>query len=266
MYQWAKQKVVIEKPQSKKVAVLTPLTQVALIDGDLYDFSSPIQMKPDEGYAIPIALAMDLATRLGLGMIREEREPERADKSLVQPLTMIVIDPGHGGSDLGTGQGGLREKDIALIYALALKDSIQAEIPDLKVKLTREDDRFVSLADRARLANNVNGGLFLSIHVNHAADSAIAGAETFILSPEATDNESKKTALAENKDWIKNIRTKGMPDSQGLRKIFVDLEQQRFIQQSAVFASYVQQELARIDHGKAVKNRGVKQADRKSVV
>lgn len=265
VYNWDKHRAVISHSVGKAVhtAILSHLTSIAVIEGEVFDFQPEILALPGQGYAIPIVLAQKLAVGLSLGQVFEKSV--RQEVSIEDPVekapNILVLDPGHGGNDLGTGVGALYEKDISLIYALALKAKLAEEIPDLKVLLTREEDRFVSLADRAHYANSKKAELFLSIHVNHAANGSIHGAETFILSPEATDNDSKKTALLENEEWIKNIQpNQKSPTPAGLQKIFVDLEQQKFIQRSAQFAAYIQQELSRINEGKEVKNRGVKQA------
>lgn len=80
-------------------------------------------------------------------------------------MKTIIIDPGHGGHDPGAiGRGGLREANVALDVALrlelALKDSGH------RVLLTRRDNTFVELNERARMANKEKADLFLSIHCN----------------------------------------------------------------------------------------------------
>ncbi len=77
----------------------------------------------------------------------------------------VVIDAGHGGHDTGTvGAGGTQEKTVALAIALRLGQVLTDE--GLEVVFTREDDHFVRLEDRARLANEAKGDLFISVHCN----------------------------------------------------------------------------------------------------
>ncbi|NPV54393.1 MAG: N-acetylmuramoyl-L-alanine amidase [Firmicutes bacterium] len=91
---------------------------------------------------------------------------------------VVVVDPGHGGSDPGAiGPSGLQEKFVTLDIALRLARLL--ELAGAKVLLTRTDDRFVSLPDRVKLANENNADLFVSVHVNSFTDLYPSGAETF---------------------------------------------------------------------------------------
>lgn len=90
----------------------------------------------------------------------------------------IMIDAGHGGKDSGAvGTRGTREKDVALSVALLTAAKLRAAGVD--VLLTREDDRFLELAERARMANEAGADLFLSIHCNSAANRAAEGFEVY---------------------------------------------------------------------------------------
>ena len=83
-------------------------------------------------------------------------------------LRTVVIDPGHGGKDPGCVSRDKKtyEKDITLDVGLRLRDKIQARYPDVKVIMTRDDDTFVELENRAVTANKADANLFISIHVN----------------------------------------------------------------------------------------------------
>jgi len=104
---------------------------------------------------------------------------------------IVIIDPGHGGSDSGAQSylriGGRRvlEKDVNLAVAREMKRLIDAA-PNIEAYLTRESDRYVSLADRARFCDRFYGDLFISIHCN-ATDSsrkrAARGLELYYLNP-----------------------------------------------------------------------------------
>lgn len=103
-------------------------------------------------------------------------------------LDVVVIDAGHGGKDPGAiGVGGIREKDIVLAVALKVGEYIKQNIPDLQVVYTRDDDTFVELPERGRIANRNNGDLFVSIHSNSfshqniARQQSVSGAEVYIL-------------------------------------------------------------------------------------
>src|SRR6185295_6800359 len=76
------------------------------------------------------------------------------------PITTIVLDPGHGGPENGTtGPGGTMEKNLTLAMARSLKAAIEARL-GIRVILTRDDDRNMTLDDRAAVANNNKAGLF----------------------------------------------------------------------------------------------------------
>lgn len=85
------------------------------------------------------------------------------------PFT-VVLDPGHGGNDLGTSGRRIHEKNVTLDVARRLGDKITRACGDsVRVVFTRDDDRFVALRERANIANRADGDLFISIHVNSVA-------------------------------------------------------------------------------------------------
>ncbi len=90
----------------------------------------------------------------------------------------VVIDAGHGGADPGSiGASGLKEKDVTLDVALRLERRLVARGYD--VRLTRSDDRTVSLRDRVGFTNGVETDLFVSIHVNSFPTDSVNVLETF---------------------------------------------------------------------------------------
>jgi N-acetylmuramoyl-L-alanine amidase len=116
---------------------------------------------------------------------------------------LVILDPGHGGSDTGAiaelhGRK-VYEKDITLAIAGAAMRSLRAR--GLRVALTRGDDRFVTLDRRTRLANEAaagtKGAVFVSIHANSSDDHTSEGAELYVLN--ATSNEgARRLADIEN--------------------------------------------------------------------
>ncbi|MBH8600530.1 N-acetylmuramoyl-L-alanine amidase [Thermoactinomyces sp. CICC 23799] len=90
----------------------------------------------------------------------------------------VVIDPGHGGEDPGAIGHGLQEKDVVLNISKKINDHF-GQYEGVAVSLTRWDDRFISLSDRAKFANDRGADLFISIH-NNAAGSSAHGFESFI--------------------------------------------------------------------------------------
>lgn len=88
----------------------------------------------------------------------------------------IFIDAGHGGKDAGAVGNGLREKDLTLSIAQRVS-SLLTQYNGVSVKLSRNDDRFIELVDRARMANAWGADYFVSIHINAGGGT---GYEDFI--------------------------------------------------------------------------------------
>ncbi|MDR0966358.1 MAG: N-acetylmuramoyl-L-alanine amidase [Myxococcales bacterium] len=108
----------------------------------------------------------------------------------------IIIDAGHGGHDTGAiGKAGTREKDVVLSIALKLQAKLEEAGYD--ALLTRSDDTFVPLEERARFANRNKGDLFISIHCNANPDRRLRGVETYTLNV-ASDRYAMRLAAFEN--------------------------------------------------------------------
>ncbi|MFH1532453.1 MAG: N-acetylmuramoyl-L-alanine amidase [Pseudomonadota bacterium] len=106
----------------------------------------------------------------------------------------VVIDPGHGGENLGAlGTTGVYEKEINLVIAMSLKRLLEIRT-DMRVVMTREDDRDVPFEERITIANKVQADLFISIHCNASFNTRANGIETFVLSDAALQEESEKLA------------------------------------------------------------------------
>lgn len=115
-------------------------------------------------------------------------------------LNTIVLDPGHGGRDPGNvGRGREDEKDINLAITLKLAALIR-EKTAYEVRLTRSSDRWISLKDRALLANQspASQTLFISIHCNSHSDARVHGLESYIFNLQATDKFAAALAKWEN--------------------------------------------------------------------
>jgi len=112
-------------------------------------------------------------------------------------LDTIVIDPGHGGKDPGAvGAGGLKEKTVALDVALRLGRLIKRNT-NMKVVYTRDEDVFVPLFQRGKIANESSGKLFISLHCNSAKSRNAKGFESWFLAP-ANTPEAIEVAQREN--------------------------------------------------------------------
>jgi N-acetylmuramoyl-L-alanine amidase len=93
-------------------------------------------------------------------------------------MKYVVLDPGHGGKDPGASGYGIYEKNVVLDLAKRVNTHLGA-YENVAVSLTRWDDRFIELSDRAKFANNRNADLFVSLH-NNAASASAHGFESFV--------------------------------------------------------------------------------------
>ncbi len=123
------------------------------------NFKDTMQKKTN--FLLKLALIQTALFFVFCSFIIHKDDPKRKVK-------IIVIDPGHGGKDPGCNGAIHKEKDVALAVALKLAKYIEENIKDVKVILTRKTDVFVELEDRAKVANDNNADLFISIHCNAA--------------------------------------------------------------------------------------------------
>ena len=113
-------------------------------------------------------------------------------------VKIIVIDPGHGGKDPGCNGVTCKEKDVALAVALKFGKLVEERMKDVKVIFTRKTDIFVELEDRAKIANENNADLFVSIHCNAAGKPVmIKDKKTGKMRPKTFKNSRGKLVVVE---------------------------------------------------------------------
>lgn len=115
---------------------------------------------------------------------------------------IVILDPGHGGTDSGAVANGLTEKGINFNQAMALYKLLQDD-PNIKVYITRETDIYPTLSNRTSLANDIDGHLFISVHNNSSSATTTKGTETLYY-PSSTDPRSKQIAQLVQNNIIKN--------------------------------------------------------------
>ncbi|MDP8216672.1 MAG: N-acetylmuramoyl-L-alanine amidase [Candidatus Kaelpia imicola] len=139
------------------------------------------------------------SARMIINQIYYDKKPQEKKQKKISDIYRvhtIVLDPGHGGKDPGAiGASGVYEKDLVLSIAKILKSKL--ERAGYKVKMTRNDDSYISLWNRVAFANREGADLFLSIHANSARAKSASGFEVFYLS-EASDESARSLAAAEN--------------------------------------------------------------------
>jgi N-acetylmuramoyl-L-alanine amidase len=101
-----------------------------------------------------------------------------------EPFALVVLDPGHGGTDSGAMAGALLEKDLTLDIVQRLERLLGTQ--GVATLMTRIGDSYVTLADRAALANRAKDAIFVSIHLNEGARPMASGVETYFASQQTT--------------------------------------------------------------------------------
>ncbi len=167
-------------------------------------------------------------------------------------LRTIVVDPGHGGDELGAkGPGGTLEKDVALAVARRLKAMLESRL-GLRVLMTREADITVPLEQRASMANNNKSDLFVSIHANASVRESASGAEVFFLS--LGDYGQQAQRAADTEQHMLPLFGGGTRD---VELILWEMAQARHITESSYFAQMLEEELRK---KVAMSGRAIQQA------
>jgi len=146
---------------------------------------------------------------------------------------LVVIDAGHGGTDPGaiSVSREISEKQLTLALAHELRD-VLIERGRVRVAMTRDDDRYLSLDDRAAVARRLDAGLFVSLHMDSAPNPLARGASVYSLSDVASDAEAARFAAKLNRD------AKLDGDAQGsVKAMLSDLAMRDQMGASAAFAS-----------------------------
>jgi len=114
---------------------------------------------------------------------------------------IVVIDAGHGGRDPGATSvsGQVTEKDLTLALARELRDDL-VHRGRVRVAMTRDDDRYLTLEERAAVARRLDAAMFVSLHIDSAPNPLARGATIYSLSDVASDAEAARLAASENGD------------------------------------------------------------------
>jgi N-acetylmuramoyl-L-alanine amidase len=184
------------------------------------------------------------------------------ERRRVDRLVIVALDPGHGGEDPGAvGPTGLREKDVVLSVALALRDRLNA-VPGMRVMLTRDGDFFVPLAERVRKARRVQADLFVSIHADAFVRREARGASVFALSTRgATSSAARWMAERENAaDRVGGVNVAGLKSTadRQLLATMADMSTTAQINDSLKLGAEVLQRIGRVGrlHKRQVEQAG----------
>ena len=171
-------------------------------------------------------------------------------------LDTVVLDAGHGGKDPGSqGKYGTKEKDVVLDITKRVGRLLEKNA-GIKVVYTRDEDVFVPIIDRTKMANDTNGKLFVSVHANANKNRKIQGFETYLLRPGKSE-DAIEVASRENAVIKLEEKTGQYDNLTGENLIMATMAQSMFMKESEDLAAIIQMEL---DKRLNTPNRGVKQA------
>lgn len=210
--------------------------------------------------------AIMLMALLQTGSLPVQQEVQDASRAKAVKTTTarksayrVVVDAGHGGVDPGAGmQGPLREKDVTL--QLSMKVGAALRRRGIEVVYTRTRDTLIARADRGRIANEAEGDVFLSIHVNAAnprwkRPQAARGFETYFLGVAKTEDSRRVEEMEEESARFETASARAGDDP--LDFILTDMLQNEHLRESSDLAEIMQRHLRKIHPGP---DRGVKQA------
>ena len=176
----------------------------------------------------------------------------------------IVIDPGHGGKDVGAVDNGVMEKNINLKVAKQLESLIKKRMKDVKVVMTRDNDTYLTLQQRADVANKAHGDIFISIHTNSVDKKnknrkSVAGSSVYTLGLHKDEN-NLQVAMRENSviELESNYEQKysGFDPQKDESYIIFEMAQKKNLSQSIKLAESIENHLEKAGR----QNRGVHQA------
>ncbi len=186
--------------------------------------------------------------------------PKRSVRSRTDyEINTIIIDAGHGGKDPGgIGYRGLKEKDIVLGVARELEKELKRRLKGETIIMTREDDHFIPLEERASMANEVEPSrnpIFVSVHANVSFTPGTSGFESYFLSIDPFGEKARDVAQKENSVLNFEIEDYNEYIQEILNRI-VDIEYRR---ESMRLAGDIQRRLRGTIGGQSA-GRGVKSA------
>ena len=173
---------------------------------------------------------------------------------------LVVVDAGHGGQDGGAVGNKLKEKDMNLLAALQLGISLKAL--GIDVKLTRQDDRYLKLAERTEIANNTDADVFISLHCNAVPQGRSASGTELYLMAEQSDEDALNLAIMENRELSGGAENAAKVNAEAdaktrlLLKILGDMQQSDKINESTTLAEFLYDRIK----GVGIKIRNVRQA------
>lgn len=147
---------------------------------------------------------------------------EEIELKLEDPTVYIVLDAGHGGTDGGSAYHRLKEKDLALKVVKSVRSKLRAAaLSNVKIVLTREDDRYLTLHQRVAVANRYAKSYFVSVHFNASKIRSASGTETFYAHPKPSIIENQLRRRLDIEPDAPIADTRGERFAQSVQEVLV---------------------------------------------
>ncbi len=220
-------------PDRGAPAVPAPPARMTPAGPELPAATTPVQPRPAVAEPLP-EVAPQLPTR--------SRLRARGVKPRSGSKPLVVIDAGHGGKDVGaiSVRGGY-EKEVTLAIARATARRLERS-GRVRVRLTRDDDRFIPLGGRVNIARAARADLFISVHADAAGNAEARGASVYTISTVASDEVAERLAARENKADIIGGVNLGI-EAPDVGDIMIELSRRATTNVSVAFAEVLQEEL-----------------------
>ncbi|URQ59877.1 N-acetylmuramoyl-L-alanine amidase AmiA [Pantoea alhagi] len=174
--------------------------------------------------------------------------PEAKASRLVSGKKIVMLDPGHGGIDSGAvGQEGSEEKHIVLEIAHHVREQL-SQHNHIEVRLTRDSDHFIPLAERVEIAHQHGADLFMSIHADGFTSPTANGASVFALSNRGASSAMARYLSEKENAADKVGGVKVQSDNPYLQQVLFDLVQTDTIKNSLTLGSHILKQIRPVHH------------------
>ena len=177
--------ITAQKIASEKTRIIFPLKDSTAINAQISPDAKELRIyfKKRVKTVSPVVVAKPQEPK------EQEQEKEKQRPSTIKQMYTVVIDPGHGGADVGATRANIYEKDITLEVSKLLENYLKKQ--GVYTHMTRDRDKTVELNERSDFSNSINPDVFISVHVNSSVKEDIIGVETHWYHPQSLDFAKK---------------------------------------------------------------------------
>ena len=177
--------ITAQKIASEKTRIIFPLKDSTAINAQISPDAKELRIyfKKRVKTVSPVVVAKPQEPK------EQEQEKEKQRPSTIKQMYTVVIDPGHGGADVGATRVNIYEKDITLEVSKLLENYLKKQ--GVYTHMTRDRDKTVELNERSDFSNSINPDVFISVHVNSSVKEDIIGVETHWYHPQSLDFAKK---------------------------------------------------------------------------